>query len=145
MNTPDRNHNRAQIGWDFTHDGVGADFPAVKLTVSNDARGITIDQNGDLQAIYIDHDDTGTTASIEIDRDGNNAADIAGIKITVDNAGAGSVVGIDFSGFAALEPLFQFTSDTDASSKSPETDAQDDWFVVTDGTNVRAVPVYALS
>jgi hypothetical protein len=45
MNTPDRNYNTAQIGWDFTHDGVGANFPAVKIT-SAAAPGIVVDVDG---------------------------------------------------------------------------------------------------
>lgn len=32
MNTPDRNYNHAQIGYDFTHDGIGSNVPAWKIT-----------------------------------------------------------------------------------------------------------------
>lgn len=108
------------------------------LYVQNDGAGRTflLDDNG-----------TGTVATIDIDKDGNNAARIFGMSITVDNAGVGGLVGgIDFSGMSDTEPLFKLTStDTDLSSKNPESDAEAGWFPVLVGTTTYAVPIYALS
>jgi len=88
-----------------------------------------------------------TGVAIDIDRDGNSASYVFGMTITVDNAGAGNLVGgIDFSGMSDTEPLFKLTStDTDLSTKSPETDAEAGWFPVVVGTTKYAVPIYALS
>lgn len=94
MNTPDRNYTSGQIGWDFTHDGVGSNFPAVKLTVSNSAYGLSIDNNGNLSSIYIDQDSDSTS-------------DIYAVTIVNDNAGTGAPGGIDFSNFAQGEPLLK--------------------------------------
>lgn len=63
-------------------------------------------------AQFIDMDDTGTSAGLYIDRDGNNAAKIFGLKIDVDNAGSGNLVGgIDLSSFAAGEALLKVVAD----------------------------------
>lgn len=78
-----------------------------------DATGslVDLDMDGTGKAMFIDHDDTGTNPSLDIDRDGNNAAKIFGAKITVDNAGAGGVGGIDFSGMTTDEAIFKGTAD----------------------------------
>jgi hypothetical protein len=110
---------------------------------------LSINNDGSGRCVFVDHDDTGVNASVDVDRDGNNAAYIFGVKITVDNAGAGGLVcGIDFSGMSDTEPLFKFPSaspDADLSSKSPETDAEAGWIPVMYGTTKYAMPVYALS
>lgn len=72
---------------------------------------ISINQDGLGRAIYIDHDDTGTNPSLDIDRDGNNAGRVYGMKIDVDNAGAGGVCGIDLSPYTADQPLIRVPSD----------------------------------
>ena len=59
-----------------------------------------------------DHDDTGTQPTIYIDRSGNNAADIYGMQIVCDNAGAGTGYGINMEGFAAGEALLGVPADT---------------------------------
>lgn len=115
-NSPERNGNTAAIGWDFTHDGVGDNFPAVKLR-SLRAPTLVLNQDGNYEAMLVDHDDTGTDASIKIDRDGSNAARIFGLQISVDNAGTNNLVGgIDLSSFSADEPLFKVPVDTDVTS-----------------------------
>lgn len=115
-NSPERNGNTATIGWDFTHDGVGDNFPAVKLT-SLRAPTLVLNQDGNYEALNIDHDDSGTDATVKIVRDGDNAARIFGLSIDVDNAGTNGLVGgIDLSSFAADEPLFKVPVDTDVSS-----------------------------
>lgn len=121
--------------------------PLMLLTQSGSGEGITLDMNAGNEGIKIDHDDTGTTSSFLIDRDGNNAARIFGMQIVVDNAGTGNLVGgIDFSGMSDTEPLFKLTStDTDLSSKNPESDAEAGWFPVLVGTTIYAVPIYDLS
>lgn len=81
---------------------------------SSTADGITIDINGGGRGIYIDHDDTGTGTSISVIRDGNNAADIWGISVDVDNVGAGAPAGINMTSFAAGEALLGVPVDTTA-------------------------------
>lgn len=116
MNTPEVSGNTAAIGWDFTHGGGGDSFPAVKLT-SLRAPTLVLNQDGNYEAMLVDHDDTGTDASIKIDRDGDNAARIFGLQIAVDNAGTNGLVGgIDLSSFAADEPLFKVPVDTNATA-----------------------------
>lgn len=146
----------------YSNLGATADAPLVVLKVDNTLfdqnvlsvindgltlDAISIDQNGAGRGLFVDHDDLGAGASIEIDRDGNNAARIFGMKIVVDNAGASNLVGgIDFSGMSDTEPLFKLTStDTDLSSKAPQTDACAGFFPVLAGTTTYAVPIYALS
>lgn len=120
---------------------------AINIRSSNTGKGLAVNQDGAGQCIYCDHDDTGANPSIEIDRDGNNVARIFGIKITVDNADVGGLVGgIDFSAMADGEPLFKLVStDTDLSAKSPETDAEAGFFPVLVGTTTYAVPFYSLA
>lgn len=78
---------------------------------------LRIDNDGTGKAQLVDHDDTGTNPSVHIDRDGNNAADIVGLEINVDNAGAGSVIGIDLSSMSTGEANFKFVADaTDPTS-----------------------------
>lgn len=104
-NTPESNGNTAQIGWDFTHAGVGANFPAVKIT-SNRARALHIVSGYDA-----------TAGAVYIDVDGSTASRVSGLKIDVDNSGTnGLVCGIDLSSFAADEPLIKVPVDTDVSS-----------------------------
>lgn len=126
-----------------------AAFDQAVLQLINDGTGdaLAIDQNGAGRGLFVDHDDTSTGASIEIDRDGNNASRIFGLKIVVDNAGASNLVGgIDFSGMSDTEPLFKLTStDTDLSTKNPESDTEAGWFPVLAGSTTYAVPIYALS
>lgn len=58
-------------------------------------------------------------ASLDIDRDGNSAAKIFGIKIDVDNAGAGGASGIDFSGMSVDQALFKATNDASTTPGTP--------------------------
>ena len=68
------------------------------------------------------------------------------IKLNCDNPGDGAAGGIDFSAMADGEALFKLSStDTDLSSKNPETDAEAGWFPVDVAGTVYAVPIYALS
>lgn len=105
MNTPETNNNVAQIGWDFTHTGVGSNFPAVKLTASK-ARNLHLVNTSNL-----------TGGALYIDVDAATASRVFGLKIDVDNTGTnGLVCGIDLSSFAADEPLFKVPVDTDVTS-----------------------------
>jgi len=89
---------------------------------------------------------TQDVAAIEISHNVFSASDVAAIKINTDNGGAGAALGIDFSQMADGEALFKLTStDTDLSTKSPETDAEAGWFPVDAAGTVYAVPIYALS
>lgn len=116
MNTPDRNYTAAQIGWDFTHDGVGDNFPAVKITAGS-ARSLHLVCTYAGEAALVSHTDAGSDPTVQITRSGDNAARISGLKVTVDNAGTnGLVAGIDLSSFAADEPLFIVPSDTNATA-----------------------------
>lgn len=140
----------ANSGVLITHAGLpNAANGALNIEKTNAGGGyaIRINNDGTGESIFIDHDDNGANPSINIDRDGNNAGRIFGIKITVDNAGVGNLVGgIDFSGMSDGEPLFKLTStDVDLSAKSPETDAEAGWFPVDVAGTVYAVPIYALS
>lgn len=73
--------------------------------------GAKIKQDGTGDGLMIDHNgDTGI--GINIDRDGSDAGDVIGMKITVDNAGAGNPIGIDFSGMAVDEPVIKATADS---------------------------------
>jgi len=62
-------------------------------------------QQADANALNLNHDDTGTSSTLLIDRDGNNAADIWGVEIDCNNAGAGAPGGIDMTPFTAGEAL----------------------------------------
>lgn len=104
-NTPESNLNTAMIGWDFTHSGVGANFPAVKLT-ANYARALHIVSAFDA-----------VSGAVYIDLDGSTASRISGLKIDVDNTGTnGLVCGIDLSSFSADEPLLKVPVDTNATA-----------------------------
>jgi nitrogen regulatory protein PII-like uncharacterized protein len=72
---------------------------------------IRMDNNNNGKAIYVDHDDTGTNPSIDVDRDGNNASPVTALDIQVDNAGAGGVIGIDFSTMSTNEWAMKFVAD----------------------------------
>jgi len=99
----------------FLNDNASNTQPTIYSQQDGAGYGISLDQNGAAAAIFCDHDDTGTTPSVYIDRDGNNAARIFGLQIDVDNAGAGNLVGgIDLSTFAAGEPLLQVPVDAGA-------------------------------
>ena len=126
---------------------TGSTRPTLFIRNAGTGPALSIDMDGSAQALIIDHDDSGNAGpSVQITRDGNVATDVVGLKIEVNNAGAGSVVGIDFSAMSDGEALFKLTStDTDLSSKSPETDAEAGWFPVDVGGTVYAVPIYALS
>lgn len=119
---------------------------AIPLSIQQDAanEAIFVDQNADGQGIFIDHDDTGTAYSIEVDRDGNNAADIYGMKIACDNAGAGAGAGIDLSSFAAGEITINFP-DGSASSIDPSATAESGWINIAVAGTVKYVPYYAAS
>ena len=80
--------------------------------VNSNVVGINNDYN--YPSLFIDHDDTGTTSSFYIDRDGNNAADIWAQKIDCDNAGAGVPGGIDMTSFTAGEALLGIPVDAAA-------------------------------
>jgi hypothetical protein len=76
--------------------GTSATFdqPVTRVQSAGTFAALYVDMNGNAQGVLVDHDDTGTNASIEIDRDGNNASTITGIKINVANAGAGAARGL---------------------------------------------------
>ena len=63
-----------------------------------DGAVLDVTQEGNGYGIEIDHNDAGTNASLFIDRDGNNAADIPAIVIDVANAGAGGAEAFRFNG-----------------------------------------------
>lgn len=52
--------------------------------------GLNIDQNSNHSAIVIDQDDSGNAPSLDIDRDGANNGDFAGLRINVSNSMAGN-------------------------------------------------------
>jgi hypothetical protein len=56
-------------------------------------------------------DNNGNGIALNIDQDGNSASKIWGQKITVDNAGAGGVGGIDFSGMSVDEAILKGIAD----------------------------------
>jgi hypothetical protein len=92
-NSPERSYVNSKPGWDFTHDGIGASNPAVKLTVA-DAPAFSIDNNSNHSGIVIDHDS-------------DLATDVYAVTIVNDNAGTGKPGGIDFSSFANDEPILK--------------------------------------
>lgn len=152
MNVDNTNsgNNALYVYSDFAHTTATVGRGIAKIANDNAASVadvLYLQQDGTNGVLFIDDNGTGTKASLEIDRDGNNAARIFGMAITVDNAGAGNLVGgIDFSGMSDTEPLFKLTStDTDLSTKNPETDTEAGWFPVLVGATVYAVPIYALS
>lgn len=105
MNTPETNNVTAQIGWDFTHSGVGANFPAVKISAAK-SRNLHLVNTSNL-----------TGGAMFIDVTAATASRVFGLKIEVDNTGTnGLVCGIDLSSFAADEPLFKVPVDTDVTS-----------------------------
>lgn len=105
MNTPDRSQNMAAIGWDFTHDGVGVDFPAVKITASK-TRNLHLVNTSNI-----------TGGALYIDVDAAVASRVFALKIDVDNTGTnGFVGGIDLSSFSADEPLMKVPVDTNATA-----------------------------
>jgi len=83
----------------------------LKIHSSAGAYGLFMFQSNG-KALHIDHNDTGTTPTVHIDRDGNNANDIWGIEIDCDNAGAGDNGGIDMTSFTSCEPLLGVPVDT---------------------------------
>lgn len=93
------------------NDGTGILLDLAQLNASATGNVISVNNDGTGKGLFIDHDDTGTNPSVDIDRDGNNAAKIWGIKVTVDNAGAGGVGGIDFSGMSVDEAIFKGVAD----------------------------------
>jgi len=90
--------------------GDGTAFLLIQNSTASAA--LSIDCNSNERAIKLDHDDTGTLASIWVDRDGNNAADIWAMDLTCDNAGAGAPGGIDMTAFASGEALLGVPVDT---------------------------------
>lgn len=105
-NTPEDNGNIAQIGWDFTHRGVGLNFPAVKITATK-ARSLHVVNSMPAAggAVYIDVD-----SAIASTR-------VFGLKIDVDNTGTGTQVGgIDLSSFSSDEPLLKVPVDTNTTA-----------------------------
>lgn len=102
-NTPEVNHSTAQIGWDFTHTGVGANFPAVKITSAK------------ARALHLVSSYAGAAAYIDVDA--ATATRVFGLKIDADNTGTNGLVGgIDLSSFASDEPLFKVPVDTNATA-----------------------------
>ena len=64
---------------------------------TNDTDAMTITSNNEGRSLFIDHNDTGTGATLEIDRDGNNAGNFSALSIAADNAGAGDAFAITVS------------------------------------------------
>lgn len=93
--------------------GTSATFdqPVARVQSAGTSSALYVDMNGNAQGILVDHDDTGTNPSIDVDRDGNSASKIWGQRVTVDNAGAGGVGGIDFSGMGVDEAILKGTAD----------------------------------
>lgn len=61
----------------------------VETITASTGDAVSIDNDANARGIFIDHDDTGTTASLEIDRDGNNAGAIIALMVdAVNPAGA---------------------------------------------------------
>ncbi len=131
MQTPDRNYNKAQIGWDFTHDGVGSDFPAVKITtISVTSPAISIVSAG-----------TTITAGI-INITGAAVTTGIGIKITLAALTTGSA--IDTTGIAATKQNFNMNSST-GSTAAPQTNAPTGFFKIGIAGTDQWVPYYSAS
>jgi hypothetical protein len=119
-----------------------------RTDIMNGAGG-TLDADGSLLKLESTATQTAGTltsdvSAIEISHNTRSASVPYAISITHNNAGAGSPGGIDMSSFSVDEPIIKFKTDATGSSKSPETDAQDDWICVADDSNnLRFIPVYA--
>ena len=57
-----------------------------------------IDSASSGRALYVNHHDTGTAASVYINRSGNSASPAIGLSVTVANAGAGGTTAASFNG-----------------------------------------------
>lgn len=75
------------------------------VNLNNDGLGTTL---------KCDDDSPGPLATIHIDKDGNNAAEIWAIEIDCDNAGDGAAAAIDMTSFSAAEHLFGVPVDAGA-------------------------------
>lgn len=108
----DQTSNNATRGLMNIHnDRTGSAAIPLQLRMSGGNDAFQIDMNSNNRALFVDHDDTGTTSSLYVDRDGNNAAKIWGVQVDVDNAGAGGVGGIDLSSFSTGEAVLKFVAD----------------------------------
>lgn len=76
---------------------TGGDVTISPGTVSSSSPHITI----------TDTKDNATAYALKIDRDGNSASKVVGMRLEVDNAGAGGVIGIDCNAFTAGEALLK--------------------------------------
>lgn len=91
--------------------------------------------------IIIDHNGV-TGIAIEIDYDGNDAAQLWAVQIVADNAGAGEAGAIDISSFTAGEKTLKIP--TDNTSIDTTTVASTGRIAIDDGAgNIRYIPYFA--
>lgn len=101
-NTPDRSYNNAQISNDFVHDGIGSDFPYLKLTLSSAAgyafkilgsvaTGVFYRVDGDslttgsLMQLVSNSASTGTRSLVSIVQDHSSAVNATALSVTQDS------------------------------------------------------------
>jgi len=89
-------------GMEIDKQGAGS-ASGLKITMNSTSTG---------HGLYIDSNSTSNSAyALAITRDGNSAGQIIGMLMSVDNVGAGGVLGIDLSSFSAGEPIINVTTD----------------------------------
>ena len=113
----------------------GAGVEGLMLQSVNNARGVTLDIDGTGQALLADHDDTGTNPTIDIDRDGNNASGIAGLRVNTTNAGAGDAYSAIFEtgnvGIGTTVPAYELHVDGDIGVNSILPNANNTYYIGT--------------
>lgn len=78
---------------------TGGTFAGVQMYNSGDtSTAFLIDSASSGRALYVNHHDTGTAASVYINRSGNSASPAIGLSVTVANAGAGGTTAASFNG-----------------------------------------------
>lgn len=118
------------------------------LTDSVNVLEIVQDADSTGSPIDIDYNATdGRSGAITIDADGNDANEVIGIVINVDNASSGEQIAFDIDQVDESKSFFARFNATTAwtSTKDPENDAEAGWIKIDVGGTAYFVPYYAAS